>query len=347
MPVYRINEFIRLVSNDVDDAYLSHQTVKVSCGAEVKAKLVVPAASVSKTLSVCRPPAEDNNHAIRTVHTRWHLVDIPNTPVIANADIDTTLEHMNRTYAQACIRFVKDSQDQVSPVTNCLQLMGSTSQQTTIAITVNTSVISNVSIPAGLNSRQVADAMAAAINAQLGPATAEGLWESPKWAAAIVVVDKGRNTQLAVDPPGWVSDVRVTIPQPIYNPISVNDFARQTLAANYGDRDLATLDCFVVNDYQHRGQAFNVAFDIKDGVASDISNTILMFLPAADGAADYPFCAAHEAGHCVFDDNQHWTSLMEGDTSEFDAIGASKRISDELSVRSRTANPQTKLLRQN
>jgi hypothetical protein len=159
-------------------------------------------------------------------------------------------------------------------------------------------------------------------------------------------VNKGQDAQLAVDHP-VTDDWRIDFPEVVYDPLPMNGWASETMAANYGDRDLATLDFFVVNQKPDRAQAENVGFEIYEGIVSDIANTIWIFLPGADGVPDYPFTAAHEAGHCLLDTQEHSSGLMEGGTSQWDAIDATKRITDDQSVQARTVNPQTRLLRQN
>ena len=195
---FRSNEHVRLVSNDVDDAHLAHQTVKVRLADDVAAIVLVGGNRLGAlTLPVGRPPAENGPKAIRTVD-----VNVVSATAAATAPA-TTVARMSENWAQLAIRFNLAGQSRVAPVRNVLSVDFPAAGQTAAAngsLTVDitpagagpaTRVITLVA--AGDSDQVIAQKLAAQISTNAGLAATSHRHEDQ----FLVVVNRGTNVAFA------------------------------------------------------------------------------------------------------------------------------------------------------
>ncbi len=347
-PRYRINEHVRLVSNDTDDAHLAHQTPKARIGDGVKAELILDGRTrCASNLPVCRPFAEDHNHAIRTVRNYFVEVDIPGTVVAANSDVPTTDRRMDEAWAQCCVRFDSTTRER-APVSNVLRITGiSTPPGGNVNVTVDGVAVGPIAIANNRSAFQVAQDIATGINAAIPAAGAGGFNTFPPNNIAHMVAKKGNNVAyagLAETVPG----IAISVPALNFgNGIEFNN-EEAALAANFGDEDANTIDLFIVDTLTtgNRGDAWPRCH-ASIGNNSDLRHTSFIVLSAADAAVDNPHTAAHEAGRMILDFcglHAGNFNLMNG-TRANDSIAARKRLEDAQCTTARTTSNGT-LLRQ-
>ena len=328
---YRVDEHARLVSNDTDDAHLAHQTPKVKIGDDVKAELILGGNTLCEAeLPVCRPFDENHRHAIRTTRNYFVEVDIPGTMVAANSDVPTTDGRMDEAWAQCYVRFDSTTRER-APVSNVLRITGiSTAAGGSVNVTVDGVAVGPIAIANNRKASEVAQDIAAAINAAIPAAGAEGFNTFPPLNVAHMVAKKGNNvayTSLAETVPG----IAISVPALNFlNGIEFND-EEPALAANYGDGDANTIDFFIVDTLTtgNRGDAWPICHS-SIGNTSDLRHTSYIVLSTADAAGDNPHTAAHEAGRFIMDFcglHPGNFNLMNG-TSGNDSIAARKRLED-------------------
>ena len=344
---YRTDEHIRLVSNDVDDGHLAHQTPLVKLGDTVTATLVLDGVDVcSKALCVGRPSSESGVNAIRAATAYFVVVDY--SDVAASADTAKTTERMSEAWCQAAAKFASSSRTK-TPVRNVIRVSGTATGSGTFGVKVD-----GVTVPAfgiagsGRTSPlQIAEDIASGINAVIGAGTAQAFNSAPGFGTPLahVVVKKGSSVTFA-DLAETVPVTAITIPT-----FSVTDDdvefqdEEPCLAANYGDANPSeTVDFFVVKTLAtgNRGDAWTPNYC---GSASDMRNTSFIVLTAGDAAADNPHTAAHEAGRFFMNydglDSGNY-NLMNG-TSTTDSITARKRLTPTQHQTSRTVSDGTLL----
>jgi hypothetical protein len=339
---YRTDQHVRLVSNATDHAHApADQTPLVKLGDRVKATLVMDRSILgTKELSVARPSSEAGINAIRTATCYFVVVDY--SDVAANANVGSTTTRMTEAWAQAAAKFTSTHVVK-TPVKNVIRVSGAATGPGTFTVDID-----GVNIPAfGIavagrrDPIQIAEDIAAGINAVLGAGKAQAFNTAPGFATPVahVVVKKGQTVafaNLVVTAPG------TAISNPAFSIADANiDWQDEEpcLAANFGDGDPNTMDFFIIKTLTTggRGDAWPVSYC---GGSSDMRNTSFIVLTAGDAAADNPHTAAHEAGRFLLNLSGPYEvpfNLMNV-TSPADSINARKRLTPIQHNTSRTVS---------
>jgi hypothetical protein len=158
----RTNEYLRLVSDDVDDDHAGRQTVRVDLEGAIRSTLLIGSrASFTRQLLVGRPASEDGPKAIRTAD--FNVIRVGT--VLANSDDMRT--SIDDEWAQLAIRFNLLGDSAVPIVQNGLLLEGVAEADGFLVVTiVDTEVRTPVS--AGDSSRTMAEKLTARILSATG-----------------------------------------------------------------------------------------------------------------------------------------------------------------------------------
>jgi hypothetical protein len=334
---YRTCAFIRLVSNDVDHQ-LNAQLPKVQLGNHVVATLYAGGGyACSKCLPVGLPSSETTINAIRTATAHFFIVNY--SDVAAKVDLAKTAERMTQAWAQAAVKFSWDSTT-VTPVRNIILIDSPATESGDFSITIDGTAIPAFEV--GQNGRvapfQIAQDIAAGINRVLGAnkASAFNTWNpagSPP--VAHVVVKKGSNVTFT-DLNSLLQGTKITVPAFSTTDDLIEKDEQVCLAANYGDGNPNTIDFFVVKMLlNNRASGWPAAFC---GDTSDMRNTSFIRLEAADGSANNPYTAAHEAGRFFlnFKDLDTGEYNLMNRTSATDTVAAHKRLTPDQHQTSRS-----------
>ncbi|MCP4655848.1 MAG: hypothetical protein GY856_10565 [bacterium] len=357
-PIHRSDQFIRLVSNDIDDGHAGNQTIKVELGDRVFTHLMLNGRIADTVEAMVGEPASAQGiNAIRRADVRFLLVN--HADVVANADVDVTTRRMSEAWAQCSVYF-ESTRHVVQPVRNIIVLEGISTSKGTFSIELRregdsqwTSItpLSYPRIGHRAGADEIAEQIAQHINTLMGAGTAYAfdVFADPQTQPlTLVVVQRGvyvafRNLV------NTIPNVDIMVPQfnmadsDLYVTVPYNNMEGWCLAANNADRNPDTLDVFVVKrmvgappDLHPRGNAYPTGFV---GQNSEMRNIWFMVLSAADTPADNPHTAGHEAGRILLDffpnvDSRQY-NLMNN-THSTDSITANKRLEPDQHTASRT-----------
>jgi len=350
---FRSNEHIRLVSNDVDDAHLAHQTAKVQLADDVAAVVLVGGNRLgSMTLPVGRPPAEAGPKAIRTCDVNF----ITLTGLVSNPA--ATVTRMSENWAQLAIRFSLVGQRTVVPVANVLSVdfpgLGGTAAAAgslTVDITpagagAATRVIALVA--AGDSDDVIAGKLAAAISARPGLAATHHRHDTE----FLVVVNRGTAVTFA-NTATTVAGLVFQVP-PLNFTDDITLLEGSVLGLNFADASQSTIDVVVVDNVPLLPPRNLIGATGGDFLLANLPgwhNLSIIQQRTADGSAGFTLVAGHEMGHALMDggDAVHARAPFQLPTSPIatnllqpvntvDAIGAGKRLDAEQNTRARTSS---------
>lgn len=347
---FRCDEHVRLVSNDVDDAHLAHQTVKVRLADDVAAIVLVGGNRFGAlTLPVGRPAAENGPKAIRTVD-----VNVVTATALAT-DPATTVARMSENWAQLAIRFNLAGQSTVTPVRNVLSVDFAAGGQTAAAngsLTVDITpagagaAIRVITLVAAGDSDQViAQKLAAQISTNAGLAATSHRHDNQ----FLVVVNRGTNVAFA--------NVATTVVGLLFIVPALNFTDDITLlegtvlGLNFADQNLSTIDLIVVDNVPLLPPRNLLGATGGDFLSVNLPawhNVSIVQQVAADGSAPRSLVAGHEMGHALMDggDAIHARAPFQLPTSPIatnlfqpfntpDTIGGAKRLDAEQNTRAR------------
>jgi outer membrane protein OmpA-like peptidoglycan-associated protein len=340
---FRTNSHVRLVSNDVDDAHLAHQTAKVRLADNVFAMVLVGGNRLGTlTLPVGRPPAENGPKAIRTADINFVTATaLPTDPV-------TTVARMSENWAQVAIRFNLVGQRTVVPVRNVLEIdFPEGGRQTAAAngsLTVDITPAGAAAadrvialVTAGDRDQVIAQKLAAQISKKTGLAATAHRHNDQ----FLVLVNRGTNVAFANT---GTTVAGLVFREPVLD--FTNDITLlegSVLGLNFADQNPSTIDVIVVGNVPLLPpQNLNGAAG-GDSVSANLPgwhNVAIIQQAAADGSAPLALVPGHEMGHVLLDGGPEIhstiaTNLMNKSSTP-DAIGGSKRLRAEQNTTART-----------
>jgi len=333
--VYRINEHIRLVSNDVDDAHLAHQTPKVQLEDIVRATLILNGQDIIHfQLPVGRPPAENGSKAIRTVDI--HFVTLQGV----NSNPALTIERMSEDWAQVGIRYRLVSQETRTPVTNVLTIDGTANRDGQLSVDVTPQGGATVNVIAVINRNDpenvIAQKLAAAISANAGLVATHHRHQD----IFIVMVNKGQEVNFA--------NINNNIPSVLFQEPAlnftdeINSLEGSVLGLNFSDNDLSNVDMIAVGRI-HVLPPSDAATggDFLSAHLPGWHNVCIIREEGVDTSdADQPFLAGHEMSHALLDGGNGLHSnlpnnLVRQFQSAVDTLDATKRLTVDQNIRAR------------
>lgn len=372
-PVYRTEQFFRLVSNgiptvgpdpsaDYDDEYSDSganedPTLLVKLGATVRGAVSDPSgevASVTLPLGIQgmppNPPVEDTILTGSLVFNE--IRDLTNSPTI-NATLAT--ERASEDWAQGRIQFeVGGTASDIYPVKNIVRLSGTATGAGQVKVTgtadccfapVNFAVVVNVNV--GDTAEIIASNVASAIMNNNSDIEANAHVHSP-----VAGVDDAL-VHLDAVPTAWPDGMiwnslktdaaGVLIDEPVleFEPLTITDadfFEQHSIALNYADDDLTTIDVFAVpsGTFDAGFRAYSWAY-VWHVFIEGIENSTFVDEEALDDPdTGFPFTFGHELGHILF--NAEWAgstpsghhpddhNLMKDGTDTTETWDASKRL---------------------
>jgi outer membrane protein OmpA-like peptidoglycan-associated protein len=325
--VYRTSEHIRLVSNNVDDAHLAHQTPLVKLEDIVRATLLLNNQDIARLqLPVGRPPAENGPKAIRTVDI--HFVTLQGV----TSDPAATIERMNENWAQLAIRFNLVSEETRPPVTNVLTVDGTANAngQLNVDITPQGGATVNVivAINQGDNESVIAQKLAAAISTNPGLIASHHRHQD----RFIVMVNKGQEVTFANINSTVAS---VVFQEPALNfTDEINLLEGSVLGLNFKDNDPKTIDIIAVGQIPILGTTLGSTGG--DFLATNLPgwHNVSIIREEGVGTTDPNRTAGHEMGHSLFDggNNIHsnvGTNLFRATADPTDTINSAKRLAND------------------
>lgn len=346
---FRSDEHVRLVSNDIDDAHLAHQTAKVRLADEVAAVVLIGGNSLGALrLPVGRPATEAGPKAIRTCDINFV------TATALGTDPAGTVDRMSQNWAQLAIRFTRVGTATVTPVANVLSVDfpaagGTAPANGTLTVDITpagaaaaTRVITLVT--AGDTDEVIARKLATAISARAGLSATHHRHEDQ----FLVVVNRGTavtfaNTATTVAGLGFLA--------PVLNFTDGIDLLEgSVLGFNFADAAPDTIDIIVVDNVPILNPT-TLGATGGDFLLTNLPgwhNLAIIRQSAADGSAGFTLVAGHEMGHALMDggNNIHARAAFQLPTSPVatnlfqpfnttDAIGAAKRLDAEQNTRAR------------
>lgn len=338
-------ENFRLVTWDSDDAYEGNRTLRVELNDMVRATLTIGGNDAGYIeLPVGQEPtsASDFSYdAVRTVHVVFHKIGTNGTvPNVSDSDLDAAIEALNKTFAQGCIRFVKDdTTDKTWPPFQHLVIEGEAITSGSIEVGYGPEAIT-VNIAPG-SAYSVAKAIETAINgaSPSGNVEAVNTWPKLETTDELNIAPVAHLISLSSD--YLVSDISKTglnglTVRTVYNGGGVSANTKDgflAAAAYFHDRDDETLDVFIVGSVWSAIGTWGAALPADSlGLDSDIKNTLFMWadhMSSIDPISMYTL--PHEVHHVIGDAKGHnypSVHIGTGARQVGEKIDASKRIND-------------------
>jgi len=358
-------ENFRLVTWDSDDAHEGNRTLRVQLNDTVRASLTIGGNNAGYIeLPVGQEPTSASDYsydAVRTVHVAFHKIGTNGAvPNVSDSDLDATLETFNNTFAQTCIRFVKDGDTAIEtwPPFQHLVIEGDATTSGSVEVGYGLETVT-VNIAAG-SAHSVAQAIEAAINSASPPGNVEAVNTWPKTDAngdafnpdpTAHLISLDNSSFLTLGQKTGLSGCNIRFVALSAASIASIDTKDEFLAiaAHYNDKDPSTLDVFIVNQLNYIGSLGAALNADYFGNGSDVRNTIFVRAVDVESSSQILFAPPHEIWHILTNISGHPDPVPYlGNIISYsdDDIEAYKRIFDyhHQFIRS-SSNPARELLK--